>query len=1036
MLEFRDAGSAVCLLLVLTGSVSGDVPNFARDVRPVLAAACLTCHGPDAATRKADLRLDEQEGLASVVQPGAPQASELWLRIAHSDLRERMPPTAQVRQLHDREIELVRRWIESGAVWSEHWAFDAPTKPDAPDVTDTAWPRSPIDHFVLSRLEELGLPPSVTAPREKLIRRLSFDLTGLPPTPAAVDAFLADDRPEALEAVVDRLLASPRYGERMATRWLDGARFADSNGYQNDFGRSMWPWRDWVIRSYNENKRYDDFLIEQIAGDLLPAATPDQRLATGFQRNHRTVTEGGAIEEEWRVENVVDRTDTTATVFMGLTFGCARCHDHKYDPISQAEYYSLFAYFNNTTERGHYNEARGNVPTLLRVPTRDNLDRLAELDASIAESESRLVVDPGAAEVATNEWLAQLRATGHSPPPADFALPLNRDWSVNTAESAIVARYTGKAADAKWEDGAFGGSLVLDAKAETRVDLGAATDFDGDDTFTYSVWVRRGNDGAIFSKMDVANAYRGIDLILIRGRPTVHLIHDWPSNAIKVEGLHELPGRTWTHLAFSYDGSGRAEGVHIYVNGEPVSQKVHADTLQGTIRTKEPLRIGGRSSREYYRGVVRDFRAFARVLTEAETQALTGEALVAAASDPLHKDLLDYHRDHIVRGPDSVHGRLKRLRDERRRYFEQHVPTAMILEERKERRPTYVLNRGLYDAPDKSRPVQPGVPSFLPPLAPGATRDRLALARWLVDPSHPLTARVAVSQLWSQLFGVGLVETAENFGLRGAPPSHPRLLDWLATEYVRNGWDTKTLLKTIVMSATYQQQSNASSALIERDPNNTLLARGPRRRLPAEMIRDQALAVSGLLVERIGGPSVRPYQPSGLWKELAGGASQGPYKASSGDDLYRRSLYTNRKRTVPHPTLSIFDAPSFEVCQVRRFQTNTPLQALALLNDVTYVESARKMAERTLRHAADPTARITYAFRLATSRRPSDIEMAILERGLARHLVTYRANLAAAHELLAHGASEPPRDLDPAELAAYAAVASVILNLDETVTSE
>lgn len=1027
---------AIFLLLVLRGTSVGDGSlDFARDIRPVLARACFQCHGPDSATRKADLRLDQRAGLLSVVRPRDGSNSELWLRIRHADPEERMPPLDQPQQLEAAEIDQIRQWIDSGAQWSEHWAFETPIRPTTPSTHDVDWPRNPVDRFVLAQLEAVGMKPRASASKEKLLRRLSFDLTGLPPTIEELDAFVADDSPDAYEHWVDRYLRSIHYGENMAVHWLDGARFADSNGYQNDFGRSMWPWRDWVIRSYNENTPYDKFLTEQIAGDLLPNATDEQRLATGFQRNHRTTTEGGSIEEEWRIENVVDRTDTTATVFMGLTYGCARCHDHKYDPISHADYYSLFAYFNNTTERGFYNETRGNVPTLIRVPTEENRLRLAEFDREIQKLEGLVqVADRQDLSAKLAAWIADLQKNTDEPPTPLWTLPLDRNFESKDDDPKITARYTG--VTPVWEDGVFGGAIRIDAKASTRVDLGPATDFDDSDAFSYGIWVKRGNDGAIFSKMDVATNYRGIDLILIDGRPTVHLIHDWPQNAIKVEAEVELPSSIWTHLAFTYDGGGKAAGLHIYVNGKAAPRKTHADTLKGTIRTDEPLRIGGRSSREFYRGTVRDFRAYDRALTAKEAATLATSGLVRAASEPAHVELVEFHRAHVLEGPGSVHQRVKRARRERQQYSEREVPSAMVLQERRKRRSTYVLDRGLYDAPDPSRPVEPGVPSFLPALPADAPQDRLALAAWLIDPKHPLTSRVAVNHFWQQLFGLGLVETAENFGLRGALPSHPKLLDWLATEFVRTGWNTKALLKTIVMSATYRQSSVVTPQELERDPRNRLLGRGPRFRLSAEKIRDQALAVSGLLVGKVGGPSVKPYQPPGLWSELAGGASQGPYQQGKGSDLYRRSLYTHRKRTVPHPTLSVFDAPSFEICQVRRDRTNTPLQALALLNDTTYVEAARKLAERMMRQKPEVAARLTYGFRCATSRNPRSEELAVLERGFERQRLLYRGDPAGAREILTHGESPVDSQFDPVELAAFTAMAAVILNLDETVTKE
>jgi hypothetical protein len=754
-----------------------DTVQFSREILPILSENCFTCHGPDAKARKADLRLDLKETALRqnepVIVPGKSGESELIERVSSKDVDELMPPHGSGKKLTTHQIDLLKKWIDQGARWSKHWAFEPVTRPSAPAVHDSAWTSNPIDRFVLARLESEGLTTSTRAERTTLVRRLTLDLIGLPPSPAEVDAFLDDKSASAYEALVDRLLASPHYGERMAMDWLDGARYADTNGFQNDFARIMWPWRDWVITAFNRNEPFDRFVIEQIAGDLLPGASLEQRIATGFSRNNRTVTEAGSIDEEYRVENTVDRVETTSMVFLGLTLGCCRCHDHKFDPISQSEFYQFYGFFNSVNEQGVYTETRGNVPPLIKLPTPRDDKHLDGLAIAVA--------------------------------------------------------------------------------------------------------------------------------------------------AAKVSG-----DKAWIE------------------------------------KTKK------------------------------------------AVDD-----------------------------------YQNSITSVMVMEDRPQPRDTFLLKRGRYDMPDTGKKLEPGVPSCLPPLPAGVSRNRLGLAQWLALPGNPLTARVTVNRIWQHHFGNGLVKTAENFGIQGEPPSHPELLDWLAAELVRSGWDMKALHKLIVTSATYRQASSAKPALMTRDPENRLLARGPRYRLQAEVVRDNALAISGLLVSHIGGPSIKPYQPAGLWEELAGGAGEAPYVQDTGAKLYGRSLYVYRKRTVPHPLMATFDAPSREICQVKRPRTNTPLQALELLNDVTYVEAARQLALRALeQRGASPRQRITFAFRRALARNPTPRELDVLVRGLEGYRKDFEADKNAALKLIRHGESPSDPTIDAVTLAAYTATTSVILNLDETITLE
>lgn len=1015
--------------------------DFTRDIRPLLTDRCFQCHGPDAATRKADLRLDiEAEAKKSAIVPGDPDASEVIKRITTTDPDEKMPPDeAHKPALTPEQVGLFRAWIRQGAPWAGHWAFEAVRPQSPPATTNSAWARNDIDRFVLARLEKEGLAPSPEAPREALIRRVSFDLTGLPPTPAEMDAFLADTAPDAYERLVDRLLASPHYGERMAVEWLDAARYADTNGFQNDFQRQMWPWRDWVIRTFNANKPFDQFTVEQIAGDMLPNATQEQRVASGFNRNNRATTEGGSIEEEWYIENRIDRVETTSAVFMGLSMGCARCHDHKYDPISQREFYEFFAFFNGSADKGFYEETRGNVGPMVKLPSEENTQELAKFDTRIAEAEKALEAEKQASANGFEAW-AQGLAAPQAAVPLAGALEVPLKGNLFLAGSAVVPGFPA-AGGPVWREGLFGPALELDATPAMHVNLGEAYTFAADKPFSVSVWVRPEAPGAILSRMDDAAMYRGVDLMLGSDMKfAVHLVSEWTVNAVKVTSEQPLPTGVWTHLVAVYNGSGKAAGVTAYVNGQPARMRSEVDGLNGPIDTQQPLRIGRRSTGAFYKGGIADFALFDRALTREEAEQRMRARLAEAAGLPRTEERAAalrslYTRAEEIRLAEKQSG-VDDIKRQKSDYERDKVPSVMVMEEMAQPRETYRLVRGQYDQPDKSEPLHPKIPAFLPQLPAGAPQNRLGLAQWLVDPGNPLMARVTVNRVWAQFFGRGFVDPPDNFGVQSDPPTHPELLDWLSAHFMAGGWDLKALQKLIVTSAVYRQASSLREDLLDRDPQNLLLARGPRYRLPAELIRDNALAVSGLLVPEIGGPSVKPYQPEGLWAELAGGAGEGPYIQATGKDLYRRSLYTYRKRTVQHPTVATFDAPSWETCRVYRARTNTPLQALALLNDVTYVEAARGLAQRLLKEAASVPERVRLGFRLATGRTPNDVETQVLETGLAGYLENFRSDPAAAIEFTGVGDSEPAEGLDRLELAAYTAMAGVLLNMDATITKE
>jgi len=1045
---------ACSILLTRTGAAEVRPLGYRHDILPILSDRCFKCHGPDSASRKAGLRLDrpddataELESGTKAIVPGDAAASALIERINSTDADAMMPPPESGKVLSAAEKELLRRWIEQGAKYEKHWAFVAPVRPEVPSVKRGDLAASAIDNFVIAKLEAEGLEPAPPASKERLIRRLYFDFVGLPPTLAEIDAFVADESPDAFDRVVDRLMNSPHYGECMAADWLDGARFADSNGYQNDFARFMSPWRDWVIAAFNAHMRYDEFVTEQIAGDLLPNATLDQRIATGFNRNHRSVTEAGSIEDEWFVENVVDRVETLGTVMMGLTVGCARCHDHKFDPISQKEFYQLFAFFASVNEKGVYTETRGNVPPLVKVPTLENTKKLADLDDKIAQLDKQVTAQLGGIAGERRAWLASLvKARGQGAPVPVAVIPLRGDSAVRVAITHARFDTESDSVAPKWTPDLFGDAALFEGKQHLDY---PALDFPIDDRpFSWAVWVKPAGDGAILSKMDSSQAFRGCDLFLFGdGKVGMHIISNWPENALKVLTSKPLPKGEWSHVIAAYDGSGKPTGVTFYVNGEKQELVAEVDKLTGSIATKQPFRIGRRSTDSPLHASVADVRLFQHALSVAEAQQvlqsslrqslenLEPDALADSMRAQLDQLMLTTSHEPFARNFRQSQQALQVMQEEKAKY-EAAIPTAMVLEERKEPRQVFVLKRGRYDLPDKDQQVQPDLPGVLPPLPPGAPHNRLGLAKWLVDPSNPLVARVIVNRLWQHHFGLGLVKTSDNFGVQSEAPSHPELLDWLATELIQSGWDLQHIQRLIVNSNTYKQKSEATPEQYQRDPDNRLLARGPRYRLPAEALRDNALAISGLLVDKIGGPSVMPYQPEGLWEELAGGAHD-DYTQGHGDDLYRRSLYTYRKRTVPHPSMATFDAPSWEICQVKRAKTNTPLQALALLNDVTYMEAARKFAERMLTEGGSSSdSRLTFAFRLATCRKPTSAELARLRRSLEKYTDRFRQSPGAAEQFVSQGESPRNQSLDVIDLAAHTAVASVLINMDESISKD
>jgi hypothetical protein len=983
--------------------------NFNRDIRPILSDRCFACHGPDPGNRKSNLRLDvEAEAKADLgggrrgVVEGQPEASGVIQRVTSRNKSLRMPPAyAGHDALAERDIETLREWIRQGAKYAPHYAFAAPSRPDPPRVRNEAWARNPVDRFILARLEREGLSPSPEADRERLLRRVSLDLTGLAPSPEETARFLADSTDQAYERAVDRLLASPRYAERMAVRWLEAARYADTNGYQSDGPRDMWRWRDWVIAAFHRNMPFDRFTIEQIAGDLLPGAALDQRIATAFHRNHRTSAEGGIVDEEFRVEYVADRTETTATVWLGLTLGCARCHDHKYDPFTQKDFYSLFAFFNQVPEKGFvYNF--GNEEPYIKAPLPEQAEHLRVLDGELAAARAKYEAALAAAAGARRAWEKSLRK---SPP-------------LRWAPAEGLALHVPEA-------GAFDGKRELVAAPPESVRLNYR------DPFTFAAWIKPESEkGAILSKAEEYFEGTGHGLYLVDGKLRLHVVFRWTDLGMRLETEEPLKLREWQHVAVTYDGGMKASGVSMYVNGRKQKVKILFDQCIWPLDPKEPWRIGSGGGLKF-EGAIGEVRVWTRELPAEEVGTLPLRATLnelAARKMPgaAERRLLELaFLDLAAPAPLREAREELRLRRIARDDFYAKIPTVMVMTDRPEKRPTFVLKRGAYDAPGE--PVEAGTPAALPPMRPEWPRNRLGLAYWLVSRENPLTARVAVNRFWQMLFGTGLVKTTEDLGSQGEWPVHLELLDWLAVEFMDSGWDVKRILKTIVMSNTYRQSSRLTPELLQRDPENRLYARGPRLRLGPEAIRDQALQASGLLVERVGGPSVKPYQPPGLWKELSGGE----YETGAGEDLYRRSLYTYWRRTIAPPAMITFDSPTREVCTVRETRTNTPLQALNLMNDVTYVEAARKLAERMMDHG-DP---LEHGFRLVLARSPRAEEKAVLKKMLERFRSRYAAEPAEAGKLLAVGASPLARPVSP-EFAAYAAVASMLLNLDEAVTKE
>ncbi|NOT60936.1 MAG: DUF1549 domain-containing protein [Acidobacteria bacterium] len=1057
---------------------SGNV-DFNRDVRPILSDNCFQCHGPDEGSRMAKLRFDTKEGAfakAGVIVAGDAANSRLIKRVTTTNQDIVMPPPSTGHKLTEAQTATLKRWIDEGAAWGSHWAFIAPQRAPLPEVKNKAWVKNAIDTFVLARLEKEGLSPAPQADRATLQRRLSFDLTGLPPTLQELDDFLNDQSPNAYEKVVDRLLASPRFGERMAFKWLDAARYADTNGYQIDGERTMWRWRDYVIEAFNSNMPFDQFVTEQLAGDLLPNASLEQKIATGFNRNHRLNAEGGIVSEEYRIEYVVDRVDTTSTVFMGLTMGCARCHTHKYDPLTHKEFYQFSAFFNNIDEEGHSFD-QGNAPPLMHAPTRDEQARLAQFDKEVTNGETTLndlLRKHAAAQrrwekllKPKQQWFPEDKLTVHVPLDENAQAVFNKSdrdhhekYNRGKDDPEIKFETGWREGSPRYEVSPLGTGVTFDQKFYFDGGMHAdfrykSTSFDYRERFTIAAWFKADNEqaGTIVSKVsdaaaDVENGVPradGYGLYFVNGKLHFNMVFRWGEDTLRVETADKLPLNQWQHVAVVFDGLEQWERrLRIYVNGTEQKLKFNQRNfflLMGG--SKNTLKIGaGGGPRFRFKGALDDVRLYTRTFAADEIALLANAETLdqLAAISPTKRtatQTLKLQRAFIAQAAPSelqqASQQLAALKQQRQAFIDD-LPTTMVMEEMATPRVAYRLNRGGYDAP--AEPVERIVPAVLPPLPNDLPRNRLGLARWLTSKEHPLTARVTVNRFWQMLFGVGLVKTSEDFGSQGELPSHPELLDWLALSFRdgRDNWDVKQLFKTIVMSATYQQASSRNAT--NEDVENRLLSRGPRTRLSVEMIRDQALFISGLLVEKRGGPSVKPYQPEGIYKDMGFGGLTG-YEQAKGEGLWRRSLYTYWKRTLLSPTMSAFDASTREFCTVKETRTNTPLQSLNLMNDVTYVEAARLLAERMLVEGGnDATTRLAWGFRVVTSRAPSTSEQQVLLRNLQKQQAYFAAQPDEAKKLLATGERRNRTDLATNDVAAYAMVASLLLNMDEAITKQ
>lgn len=1014
--------------------------SFNRDIRPILSDKCFFCHGPDNAKREADLRLDDRDVAVSfgAINLEHPQDSELLQRVLTDDPELQMPPpSAKLGRLTETEIATLQKWIEQGAKYEGHWSFLSLNPRVLTGPASAHATAAEIDQLVDDGLKSRGLKKQPAADRNTLIRRLSFDLVGLPPSAQDVHEFTTDNSPEAIEKLIDRLLASPHYGERMAVDWLDASRYADSFGFQVDREREMWPWRDWVVKSFNNNMPFDQFVTWQLAGDLLPDATDEQILATAFNRLHQQESEGGSVEEEYRVEYVADRVQTFATAFLGLTFECARCHDHKYDPISQKEYYQLFAMFQNIDEAGLYSYFTASPPTpALTLADSSGQEKLNSLKEAVRQTEDRSSEVQMAQADAFEAWLkseTREKSIGSLPEIARFDFEALEGTSLaNSVAPASPAVLKG---ENKIQTGRNGNAVEFTGDDPVDLPIG---NFRREEPFSISLWIRTPDlkDRAVIfhrSRAWTDAASRGYELLIEDGRLKWSLIHFWPGNAASIAAKERLPVNEWTHVVVSSDGSSRAAGLRLIVNGSVLPVDVVKDSLSREITGGggDNISLGERfRDRGFKGGMIDEFRVFNRQLSRLESLATynqsAAELVLAKEESELsagEKELLTEHflasssqgwKEHLAS--------LQKVRAELAA-FHDGLKEIMVMRELPEPKKAYVLFRGEYA--QRRDEVTAGTPAWLSPFPEGAPNNRLGLAQWLTDPRHPLMARVTVNRVWQSLFGRGLVKTAEDFGSQGTRPTYPEVLDVLAGQLIRSGWDMKLMMKSIVLSETYRQHSLADSKTMTDDPDNEWLARGPRFRLPAEMIRDNALVAAGLLNTTQGGPPVNPYEMTESFK---------PAGASAGEGVFRRSLYTNWRRTGPPPAMIAFDAPRRAVCIAKRERTDSPLQALILLNGVQYVEAARVLGE-TLHSetSGDLSKMIEQGCLRCLSRHPDAQEVEILSKLYREQLEYFQSHAGDAEQLLKIGQKPRIESISVPEAAAATVLAQALLNHDECV---
>lgn len=1022
-----------------------EVIDYNLHVKPILSDKCFLCHGPDKNNgQKGGLDLSTKEGALAALKsgkhaivPGSLAKSEFYYRITTTDEEMAMPSKASNRALSDYQKAILIKWIEQGAEYKKHWAFIPPEQNKLPEVKDKKWPKNSIDFFVLKKLEENGVRPSPIADKETLLRRVTLDLTGLPPSLDEVDAFLTDNSPDAYEKVVKKLLLSPQYGEKMAVDWLDVSRYADTHGYTVDRYRAMWPWRDWVIKSFNDNMPFNQFITWQMAGDLLPNATREQRLATAFNRIHPQNMEGGIINEEFRSEYVADRTSTLGTAFMGLTIGCARCHDHKFDPISQKDFFSLYSFFNNINEAGQISwDNAMPVPTLWLTDGHQD-SALADLTLKEKQKEKELATIRQQEKQGFDIWKQKNGGEISMDLKKDLQAYFTFDKLVNGAfVNEMDPKGKGTVADPVLSPGKFGNAFK--SNGDDVLQLGKVGIFNRFQPFSIALWVNipaNFRDGVLIHKgsMDITYNFRGYYLRIKDGKAELLMAHTWPDNNIQKVSVDELPREKWIQLTFTYNGSGKANGLKLFLNGKEAAMTTEIDNLTKDILfagSNQPgVQVGAETRGTGFKnGLVDEVFIYARELNPAEAMLLTkwqpGNYVQKTALS--NEAVNQYYFSNISANWQEKHKELLQLRQERN-VLSEPINEIMVMEEMKKKRTTHILLRGAYDAPGAE--VQADVPASILPYPAGLRRDRLGLAQWLTDPKNPLTSRVVVNRYWQTYFGTGILKSADNFGNQGSMPSNPELLDWLAVAFQQSGWNVRAMQELIVLSSTYRQSSHVSAEQLAKDPDNIMLSRGPAFRLTAEMIRDGALKASGLITTTIGGPSVKPYQPEGLWA-----VNSDTYVTDTGANLYRRSLYTFWRRSNPPPSMSTFDAPLRSSCIVQRQKTSTPLQALVLLNDPQFIEAAKVLAVQAFEKYDSLPARITYCYRSLTGLKPSVKEVKILEKLYAAQYQQFKKTPEKMKGWLNAGEYKVPEKLEPHAIAATAVMASTILNSDAFIT--